>query len=51
MIFEPSGAKGEVKTIEMFHKKQPQAKPGDNIGFNVRGIGKGDVKRGDCAGH
>jgi len=51
LIFEPSGAKGEVKTIEMFHKQQPEAKPGDNIGFNVRGIGKGDVKRGDVAGH
>ena len=51
LIFEPSGAKAEVKTIEMFHKKQPEAKPGDNIGFNVRGIGKGEVKRGDCAGH
>ena len=51
LIFEPSGAKGEVKDIEMFHKKQPDAKPGDNVGFNVRGIGKGDVKRGDCAGH
>ncbi len=51
LIFEPSGAKGEVKTIEMFHKKQPQAKPGDNIGFNIRGIGKGDVRRGDVAGH
>jgi elongation factor 1-alpha len=51
LIFEPSGAKGEVKTIEMFHKQQPDAKPGDNIGFNVRGIGKGDAKRGDVAGH
>jgi len=51
LIFEPSGAKGEVKTIEMFHKKQPEAKPGDNIGFNVRGIGKGDANRGDVAGH
>jgi elongation factor 1-alpha len=51
LIFEPSGAKGEVKTIEMFHKQQPEAKPGDNIGFNVRGIGKGDAKRGDVAGH
>jgi len=51
LIFEPSGAKGEVKDIEMFHKKQPEAKPGDNIGFNVRGLGKGDVRRGDCAGH
>ena len=51
LIFEPSGAKGEVKTIEMFHKQQSEAKPGDNIGFNVRGIGKGDAKRGDVAGH
>jgi len=51
LIFEPSGAKGEVKTIEMFHKKQPEAKPGDNIGFNIRGVGKGDIKRGDVAGH
>ncbi len=51
LIFEPSGAEGEVKTIEMFHKKQPDAKPGDNIGFNVRGIGKGEVRRGDVAGH
>jgi elongation factor 1-alpha len=51
LLFEPSGAKGEVKTIEMFHKQQPDAKPGDNIGFNVRGIGKGDAKRGDVAGH
>jgi len=34
----------------MFHKQQPDAKPGDNVGFNVRGIGKGDVKRGDVAG-
>ena len=51
LVFEPSGAKGEVKTIEMFHKQQPEAKPGDNIGFNVRGIGKEDAKRGDVAGH
>jgi len=51
LVFMPSGAKGEVKTIEMFHKQQDEAKPGDNIGFNVRGIGKGEAKRGDVAGH
>jgi len=51
LIFEPSDAEGEVKTIEMFHKKQPDAKPGDNIGFNVRGVGKGEIRRGDVAGH
>lgn len=27
-----------------------QAVPGDNIGFNVRGVAKSDVKRGDVAG-
>ncbi len=51
LVFMPSGALGEVKTIEMFHKQQNEARPGDNIGFNIRGIGKGDVKRGDVAGH
>ncbi len=51
VVFQPSGKTGEVKTIEMFHKQQPEAKPGDNVGFNVRGLGKGDVKRGDVCGH
>ncbi|RKY23835.1 MAG: translation elongation factor EF-1 subunit alpha [Planctomycetota bacterium] len=51
VVFEPSGATGEVKSIEMFHKKQSEARPGDNVGFNVRGIGKKDVKRGDVCGH
>jgi elongation factor 1-alpha len=50
LIFMPSGAVGEVKTIEMHHEAMPEAVPGDNIGFNVRGIGKNDVKRGDVAG-
>ncbi len=51
IVFVPSGAQGEVKTIEMHHEQAPEARPGDNIGFNVRGIGKGDVKRGDVACH
>jgi elongation factor 1-alpha len=50
IVFMPGGAQGEVKKIEMFHKEQPKAVPGDNIGFNVRGIGKKDVKRGYVAG-
>ncbi|MBU3896410.1 MAG: translation elongation factor EF-1 subunit alpha [Nanoarchaeota archaeon] len=50
VIFEPSGVKGDVKTIEMHHEMVPQAGPGDNVGFSVRGIGKNDVKRGDVAG-
>ena len=51
LIFEPSGVKGEVKSIEIHHTQIPEAKPGDNVGINVRGISKADVKRGDVAGH
>lgn len=51
VTFEPSGVGGEVKSIEMHHENMPMAEPGDNIGFNVRGIGKNDVKRGDVCGH
>ncbi|MEM2907752.1 MAG: translation elongation factor EF-1 subunit alpha [Candidatus Hadarchaeales archaeon] len=51
VVFEPSGVSGEVRSIEMHHQPLQQAVPGDNIGFNVRGIAKTDVKRGDVAGH
>ncbi len=50
VIFMPANVTGEIKTIEMHHEQLAQAMPGDNIGFNVRGIGKNDVKRGDVAG-
>ena len=51
VIFEPAGVSGEVKSIEMHHEQFPEAEPGDNIGFNVRGVGKNDIRRGDDAGH
>ncbi|MEZ5335373.1 MAG: translation elongation factor EF-1 subunit alpha [Methanolobus sp.] len=50
VTFMPSGATGEVKSIEMHHEEVPEAVPGDNIGWNVRGIGKNDVRRGDVCG-
>lgn len=50
VCFMPSGATGEVKSIEMHHEEIPQAVPGDNIGWSVRGIGKNDVRRGDVCG-
>lgn len=50
VIFNPPGKVGEVKSIEMHHEQIAQAEPGDNIGFNVRGINKDDVRRGDVAG-
>ncbi len=46
----PGGVSGEVKTIEMHHETIPKAEPGDNVGFNVRGVGKKDIKRGDVCG-
>ena len=51
VIFEPPGASGEVKSIEMHHEVLESAEPGDNVGFNVRGVGKNDIRRGDVAGH
>ncbi len=57
VIFEPASTifhkpiQGEVKSIEMHHEPLQEALPGDNIGFNVRGVSKNDIKRGDVAGH
>jgi len=48
--FQPSDVGGEVKTVEMHHEEVPKAEPGDNVGFNVRGIGKDDIRRGDVCG-
>jgi len=48
--FQPSDVGGEVKTIEMHHEEVPEAEPGDNVGFNVRGIGQDDIRRGDVCG-
>ena len=48
--FQPADKIGEVKTIEMHHEELSQAVPGDNIGFNVRGVERKDLSRGDVAG-
>ncbi|UCH71386.1 MAG: translation elongation factor EF-1 subunit alpha, partial [Candidatus Bathyarchaeota archaeon] len=50
LVFMPANVEAEVKSIETHHVKIPKAEPGDNIGFNVRGIARGDVRRGDVAG-
>ncbi|MFC1682333.1 translation elongation factor EF-1 subunit alpha [Nanoarchaeota archaeon] len=42
-----AGIEGEVKTIEMHHEMLPQAEAGDNVGINIRGVGKKDIARGD----
>ena len=50
IIFMPSGKTGEVKSVEMHHESVTEAIPGDNVGFNVRGIDKNDIRRGDVVG-
>ena len=41
------GKDGEVKSIEMHHESVKEAQAGDNVGINLRGIGKKDIARGD----
>jgi len=50
VVFMPSGASGEVKKIEMHHQEMNEAKCGDNVGFNVKGVDKKDIRRGDVLG-
>jgi elongation factor 1-alpha len=51
IIFMPEAIQAEVKSIEMHHENVPKAEPGDNVGFNVKGVGRGQIRRGDVASH
>ncbi len=51
VIFMPSGKVGECKTIETHHVRMTKAEPGDNIGFNIRGVAKNEIGRGEVMGH
>ncbi|MDA4111471.1 MAG: translation elongation factor EF-1 subunit alpha [Thaumarchaeota archaeon] len=50
VIVMPEGLTGEIKTIESHHVTMAEAASGDNIGVNLRGIGKGEIKRGSVLG-
>jgi elongation factor 1-alpha len=50
VVFMPSNVQGVVKSIEMHHEQMAKAEPGDNVGFNVGGVAKNQIKRGDVAG-
>ncbi len=50
VIIMPSSAIAEVKSIESHHVDMKQASAGDNIGFNLRGVDKKDIRRGDVIG-
>ncbi len=51
IVFMPGNVLGECKSIETHHTKIPKAEPGDNIGFNVRGVERVSIHRGDVVGH
>ena len=51
VVFNPSQQSAEVKSIEMHHTNVDKAEPGDNVGFNVRGLSADDIRRGDVAGY
>lgn len=46
VLINPGGLSAEVKSIEMHHQQIPQAVPGDNIGFNLKGLDKAQLVRG-----
>jgi len=49
VYFAPSDKTADVKSVEMHHEQLPEAVPGDNVGFNVKGLSIKDIKRGNVA--
>ena len=47
--FGPHGKKSDCKSVEMHHEQLDEAKPGDNVGFNVKGLSVKDIARGNVA--
>jgi elongation factor 1-alpha len=51
VIVMPAGVTGDVKSIETHHTQMDSAEAGDNIGFNLRGVDKKLIHRGDMIGN
>jgi elongation factor 1-alpha len=51
VIVMPASVSGEVKSIETHHTQMDSAEAGDNIGFNLRGVDKKLIHRGDMIGN
>ena len=50
VTFAPADVKSDIKSVEMHHTSIPEAIPGDNVGFNVKGLSVKDIKRGYVCG-
>jgi elongation factor 1-alpha len=46
----PTGQQIEVKSVERHHERLDEAIPGDNIGFNLKGVSIKEIKRGFVVG-
>jgi len=49
ITFGPLGTTTDCKSVEMHHESVAEAIPGDNVGFNVKGLSVQDIKRGYVA--
>ena len=49
VTFGPVGTTTDCKSVEMHHEQVAEAIPGDNVGFNVKGLSTTDIKRGYVA--
>jgi len=49
ITFGPLGTTTDCKSVEMHHESVAEAIPGDNVGFNVKGLSVTDIKRGFVA--
>lgn len=50
VTFAPANLTTEVKSVEMHHEAMEEAKPGDNVGFNVKNVSVKDLRRGFVCG-
>jgi len=50
VVFSPTALTSEVKSVEMHHEALVKAGPGDNVGFNIRGLAAKDIKKGYVVG-
>jgi len=51
VTFAPGGKTTECKSVEMHHEQLPEAGPGDNVGFAIKGLSVKDIRRGNVCGH
>jgi len=50
VLFAPPQITAEVKSVEMHHEALVEAVPGDNVGFNIKGVDSTVIRRGNVTG-